>query len=34
MPIGPGVVALEFDAAKGVDLYVSSGGDGGSLSKY
>lgn len=27
MPIGPGVDALEFDAAKGL-IYVSSGGDG------
>jgi DNA-binding beta-propeller fold protein YncE len=33
MPIGPGVDALEFDAAKGL-IYVSSGGDGGSLSVF
>ena len=33
MPIGPGVDALEFDAAKGL-IYVSSGGEGGSLSVF
>lgn len=33
MPIGPGVDALEFDAAKG-SIYVSSGGEGGSLSVF
>lgn len=33
MPIGPGVDALEFDAAKKL-IYVSSGGDGGSLSVF
>jgi DNA-binding beta-propeller fold protein YncE len=33
MPIGPGVDALEFDAAKGL-IYVSSGGDGGSLAIF
>jgi hypothetical protein len=27
MPIGPGVDAAEFDAAKGL-IYISSGGDG------
>jgi DNA-binding beta-propeller fold protein YncE len=33
LPIGPGVDALEFDAAKGL-IYVSSGGDGGSLAIF
>jgi DNA-binding beta-propeller fold protein YncE len=33
MPIGPGVDALEFDAAKGL-IYVSSGGEEGSLSIF
>jgi DNA-binding beta-propeller fold protein YncE len=33
MPIGPGVDALEFDAAKGL-IYVSSGGAGGSVSVF
>ena len=33
LPIGPGVDALEFDAPKGL-IYVSSGGDGGSLSIF
>ena len=33
LPIGPGVDALEFDAAKGL-IYVSSGGEGGSLSIF
>ena len=33
LPIGPGVDALEFDAAKG-RIYVSSGGEGGSLSIF
>ena len=33
MPIGPGVDALEFDAAKRL-IYVSSGGEGGSLSIF
>ena len=33
MPIGPGVDALEFDASKGL-IYVSSGGEGGSLSVF
>ena len=33
MPIGPGVDAAEFDAAKGL-IYLSSGGDGGSLSVF
>ncbi len=33
MPIGPGVDALEFDSAKG-RIYVSSGGEGGSLSVF
>lgn len=33
MPIGPGVDALEFDPAKGL-IYVSSGGEGGSLSVF
>lgn len=33
LPIGPGVDAAEFDAARGL-IYVSSGGDGGSLSVF
>jgi DNA-binding beta-propeller fold protein YncE len=33
LPIGPGVDALEFDSAKRL-IYVSSGGDGGSLSIF
>jgi len=33
LPIGPGVDALEFDPAKGL-IYVSSGGDAGSLSIF
>ena len=33
MPIGPGVDALEFDAARDL-IYVSSGGEGGSLSVF
>jgi DNA-binding beta-propeller fold protein YncE len=33
MPIGPGVDALEFNPANG-RIYVSSGGDGGSLSVF
>ena len=33
MPIGPGVDALEFDAARR-RIYVSSGGEGGSLSIF
>jgi DNA-binding beta-propeller fold protein YncE len=33
MPIGPGVDALEFDAVKKL-IYVSSGGEGGSLSIF
>jgi DNA-binding beta-propeller fold protein YncE len=33
LPIGPGVDALEFDPAKGL-IYVSSGGEGGSLSIF
>ena len=33
MPIGPGVDALEFDSANG-RIYVSSGGDGGSLAIF
>ena len=33
LPIGPGVDATEFDAARGL-IYVASGGDGGSLSVF
>ena len=33
LPIGPGVDALEFDETKGL-IYVSSGGEGGSLSVF
>jgi DNA-binding beta-propeller fold protein YncE len=33
MPIGPGVDALEFDPGNG-RIYVSSGGEGGSLSVF
>ena len=33
MPIGPGVDALEFDSVKKL-IYVSSGGEGGSLSIF
>jgi DNA-binding beta-propeller fold protein YncE len=33
LPIGPGVDALEFDPARRA-IYVSSGGDGGSLSIF